>query len=64
MFMNEKYIYDNNHTNMYVKNKVYISTDMIDMIAEEKYSQGYNLKRSNLCKKCNMYKYMNGSCNC
>lgn len=37
---------------------------LMDKLAEEKRTGGYNVKRSNLCPNCFTYKSTNGACNC
>jgi hypothetical protein len=37
---------------------------LLDKIADEKFSGGFELKRKNLCRECFEYKSANGSCGC
>jgi hypothetical protein len=41
-----------------------INWGLIDQAADEKFSGGYNLSKSNLCTSCNEYKSVNGACSC
>jgi hypothetical protein len=42
----------------------YVPRWLLDKIADEKFSAGYNIRRSNQCETCFEYKSANGSCSC
>ncbi len=37
---------------------------VLDKIADEKITGKYNVKRSNRCDRCNMFRSVNGACDC
>lgn len=37
---------------------------LIDKLAEQKLTGGFNTRRSNICTKCFVARSANGSCNC
>ena len=37
---------------------------VLDAIADEKFSGGFNLRRKNLCSVCNEFRSKNGVCGC
>ena len=45
-------------------NKQIVPSHIIDAVAEQKLTQGYNVRRSNLCRECFTYRSVNGQCQC
>lgn len=45
-------------------NKQVVPGELLDRIAEEKFSGGYNLRKSNRCDTCFEFKSTNGACSC